>query len=76
MHIYYKDNTSSCEQLTNPSGHISSVIFPKPAAGIHSDRIFEAVRKTIVLISVQINHQIWLSFDKFTTVDDREFLKV
>ncbi|XP_046648599.1 tolloid-like protein 2 isoform X1 [Daphnia pulicaria] len=66
-----------CEYLTNPSGHFSSDIFPKPAVDVmHPERILAAVRKTIVLISVQRSHQIWLSFDRFTTVNNTDFLKV
>lgn len=69
-------NTSSCEQLTNPSGYISSTVLSKPATGIHSDRYSEPVRKTIILISVQPNHQIWLKFDKFNTFQNRDFLEI
>ena len=65
-----------CKQLTYPSGYIYSEILSKPATQIHSDRILDVVWKTIFLISVKPNHQIWLTFDKFATVKDRGFLTV
>jgi hypothetical protein len=65
-----------CEHLTSPSGHFPSQMFSKPAFGIHSDRTSDAFRETIVLISVQPNHQIWLTFDKFATYNDVHFVNV
>ena len=65
-----------CQQFTNASGYFSSRLFPKPEFEIHSDRILDIVKKTVVLISVQPNHQIWLTFNKFVTYKDQHFIKV
>ncbi|EFX72247.1 hypothetical protein DAPPUDRAFT_227615 [Daphnia pulex] len=65
-----------CQQFTNASGKFSSRISPKPTFEIHPDRVPDAVRKTAVLISVQTDHQIWLTFNKFVTYKDKHFIKV
>lgn len=65
-----------CQQFTNASGYFSSRLFPKPEFEIHSDRILDIVRKTVVLLSVQPNHQIWLTFNKCLTYKDQHFIKV
>ncbi|KZR98235.1 Uncharacterized protein APZ42_006443 [Daphnia magna] len=41
-----------CQQFTNSSGNFSSLIIPKPAYEISSDRMSDIVRKTAVLISI------------------------
>ena len=65
-----------CQEISSASNHFSSQIFPKPALEIHSERVPDVVRKTAVLISVERNHQIWLTFNKFDTYKDKHFVKV
>ncbi|KAK4011028.1 hypothetical protein OUZ56_020148 [Daphnia magna] len=65
-----------CQQFTNSSGNFSSLIIPKPANEISSDRMSDIVRKTAVLISVEPNHQIWLTFEKCVTFGNKHFVKI
>ncbi|KAI9558831.1 hypothetical protein GHT06_015620 [Daphnia sinensis] len=65
-----------CQQFTDTSGEFSSLKIPKPANEISSDRISDIVRKTVVLISVQPNHQIWLTFKKCVTFENKHFVKI
>ncbi|KZS17538.1 Uncharacterized protein APZ42_016398 [Daphnia magna] len=65
-----------CQQFTNSSGNFSSLIIPKPANEISSDRMSDIVRKTAVLISVEPNHQIWLTFEKCVTFENKHFVKI
>ncbi|XP_057365041.1 uncharacterized protein LOC130685734 [Daphnia carinata] len=65
-----------CQQFTNSSGNFSSLIIPKPANEIHSDRMSDVVRKTTVLISVEPTHQIWLTFEKYLTFENMHFVKI
>ncbi|KZR97458.1 Uncharacterized protein APZ42_007659, partial [Daphnia magna] len=65
-----------CQQFTNSSGNFSSLIIPKPANEISSDRMSDIVRKTAVLISVEHNHQIWLTFEKCVTFGNKHFVKI
>ncbi|XP_045027864.1 cubilin-like [Daphnia magna] len=65
-----------CQQFTNSSGNFSSLIIPKPVNEIRSDRMSDIVRKTAVLISVEPNHQIWLTFEKCVTSENKHFVKI
>jgi hypothetical protein len=65
-----------CQHLTDSSGNFSSRAVPKPASEIHSERAFDATLKTTVLISVQPNQQIWLTFKKCVTLEQRHFVNV
>ncbi|KAK4011020.1 hypothetical protein OUZ56_020140 [Daphnia magna] len=65
-----------CQQFTNSSGNFSSLIIPKPAYEIRSDRMSDIVRKTAVLISVEPNHQIWLTFEKCVIFENKHFVKI
>ncbi len=54
----------SCSELNDASGSF-------PSLTIDSDNVFKnAAQKTIVAISVQSNHIIWLSFSKFKTKEN------
>jgi hypothetical protein len=65
-----------CQHLTDSSGNFSSQRVPKPADDIHSERVFDATLKTTVLISVQPNQQIWLTFKKCVTLEHQHFVNV
>ncbi|XP_046457252.1 uncharacterized protein LOC124204252 [Daphnia pulex] len=69
-------HVNTCVQLTNPSGNFISQPFLKPAVDIHWERLPDAVRKSSVLITVQPNHQIWLTFGKFVTFENQNFVKI
>ncbi|KAI9558686.1 hypothetical protein GHT06_015475 [Daphnia sinensis] len=69
--------SSVCYQIRNGSGHLSSqVTSPNDVNSIriHSNRETQW-SKSVFLISVQSDHQIWLSFTKFLT-PEYHFLKV
>ncbi|XP_059351846.1 uncharacterized protein LOC130690021 [Daphnia carinata] len=70
------DCGNTCKQLTNPSGNFSSQKFHMPSYEIHPDKIFDTVRNTKVLISVQPTHHIWLTFNRFNTFQGEHIVKV
>ncbi|XP_032784265.2 cubilin-like [Daphnia magna] len=65
----------SCNQLTTSFGHIVSAPITKPDEDIHKNNLMHLVQKSIIAITVQANHTIWLAFNKFRTKENH-FLKV
>ncbi|XP_046458939.1 enteropeptidase-like [Daphnia pulex] len=65
-----------CQHLTDSSGNFSSQLVPRPADDIHWERTFDATLKTTVLISVQPNQQIWLTFKKCFTLEHQHFVNI
>nr|CAH0109679.1 unnamed protein product [Daphnia galeata] len=57
---YECEYSKSCSELTDTKGSFSSQT-------INSDGVFKNASKSIVAISVQSNHTIWLSFNEFNT---------
>ncbi|EFX82885.1 hypothetical protein DAPPUDRAFT_240714 [Daphnia pulex] len=79
LDIFTKGNevyANMCQHLTDSSGNFSSQLVPKPADDIHSERAFDATLKTTVLISVQPNQQIWLTFKKCVTLEHQHFVNI
>ena len=61
MYVYVSlEYSKSCNELKDTKGSFSS-------RTINSDDVFKKARKSIVAISVQSNHTIWLSFNEFNT---------
>lgn len=75
------DYSISCGQITGDSGELTSIHFRAIVDthgnefNIHPSYQFGPARKTIVLITVQPNHIIWLHFKKFAT-EENHFIKV
>ncbi|EFX79238.1 hypothetical protein DAPPUDRAFT_245200 [Daphnia pulex] len=72
---YDCEYSKSCSQLTRNVGRFSSAPVTPPNENIHKNHWKNLVRKSVVLITVQANHIIWLAFNKFRTTENR-FLKV
>ncbi|XP_046648597.1 CUB and sushi domain-containing protein 3-like isoform X5 [Daphnia pulicaria] len=72
---YDCEYSKSCSQLTGNFGRFSSTPVTPPNENIHKNHWMNLVRKSVVLITVQTNHTIWLAFYKFRTTENR-FLKV
>jgi hypothetical protein len=75
LFLIFLEYSKSCSQLTGNFGRFSSAPVTPPNENIHKNHWMNLVRKSVVLITVQANHTIWLAFNKFRTTENR-FLKV